>query len=184
MNDVIYTALCACFGLSPSSSDASLLLREAYQEPEPDSRPPRSADVIYYALAPDAAPEPPPSCAAENPSQASHTPAVSSFSAWRLQLVCYGPHALSNARKIRAFLYVDGANLPRGILRKAGIYPVPNPPEPVLLHEPEGSLWRQRADLTVSLRAEEKLTHSARRYAVASAPAVVIVCENRQNFGL
>jgi len=174
---ILYSALCACFGISPSSSEASLLLREAYQEPEPDPRPPRSADMIYYALAPDAAPEPPPSCAAENPSQASHTPAVSSFSAWRLQLVCYGPHALSNARKIRAFLYVDGANLPRGILRKAGIYPVPNPPEPVLLHEPEGSLWRQRADLTVSLRAEEKETHSMRRGAVTIAPAVLIHSE-------
>ena len=57
---------------------------------------------------------------------------------------------------------------------KAGIWPVPDPPEPQLLHEPEGSLWRQRADLTVSLRAEEKETHPARRGAVASAPAVVI----------
>ena len=38
----------------------------------------------------------------------------------------------------------------------------------------EGSLWRQRADLTVSLRAEEKETHPVRRGAVASAPAVVI----------
>ena len=89
-------------------------------------------------------------------------------------MVCYGPNALENARKIRAFLYLDGSGYPRSILRKAGIYPVPDPPEPQLLHEPEGSLWRQRADLTVSLRAEEKETHPARRGAVASAPAVVI----------
>ena len=51
---------------------------------------------------------------------------------------------LSNARKIRAFLFADGPGFPRTILRKAGIRPVPDPPEPMLLHEPEGSLWRER----------------------------------------
>ena len=89
-------------------------------------------------------------------------------------MVCYGPHALENARKIRAFLFLDGAGFPRAVLRKAGLYPVPDPPEPMLLHEPEGSLWRQRADLTVSLRAEETQTHPARRNAVTAAPAVQI----------
>ena len=52
----------------------------------------------------------------------------------------------SYAHKIRSFLYLDGAGLPRQILRKAGIYPVPDPPVPHLLYEPEGSLWRRRAD--------------------------------------
>ena len=28
---ILYAALCACFGLSPSSSGASVLIREAYQ---------------------------------------------------------------------------------------------------------------------------------------------------------
>ena len=171
----IYQALCACFALSPSSPDASALIREAYQEPENAPRPPRSTDVIYYSVVPDTvAAEPPAAYAAENMASASHTPAVSSFSAWTLHVICYGPHALTNARKIRAFLFVDGPGFPRSILRKAGIRPVPDPPEPMLLHEPEGSLWRQRADLTVSLRAEEKETHPARRGAVTVAPAVVI----------
>ena len=175
MTAIIYQALCTCLGLPSSSAQASALIREAYQEPENAPRPPRSTDVIYYSVVPDTvAAEPPAAYAAENTASASHTPAVSSFSAWRLQIVCYGPHALSNARKIRAFLYVDGANLPRGIVRKAGIYPVPSPPEPVLLHEPEGSLWRQRADLTVSLRAEEKETHPGRRGAITRTPAVQI----------
>ena len=88
--------------------------------------------------------------------------------------ICYGPHALSNARKIRSFLYVDGPGFSRAILRNDGLYPVPDPPEPMLLHEPEGSLWRQRADLTVSLRAEEKETHPTRRGAVTVPPAVTI----------
>ena len=174
MNTILFSALCACFGLPASSAAAAVLIREAYMEPENAPRPPRNTDVVYYSLEPDAAPEPPKVYAAENPASLSHAPSVSSFSAWRLQVVCYGPHALENARKIRAFLYLDGSGYPRSILRKAGIWPVPDPPEPQLLHEPEGSLWRQRADLTVFLRAEEKETHPVRRGAVASAPAVVI----------
>ena len=175
MNDMIYKALCACFGLSPSSTEASALIREAYQEPENAPRPPRTADVVYYSLQPDAsAQEAPSAYAAENPSAASHTPVVLSFSAWTLQVICYGPHAEQNARRIRALLFIDGSGMPRSILRKAGIRPVPSPPEPLLLHEPEGSLWRQRADLTIALRAEEKQTHPARRGAVTVPPAVVI----------
>lgn len=176
MNTEIYRSLCACFGLNPSSPEASALIREAYQEPENAPRPPRNKDVIYYSAAPDpAAAEAPPAYIPEDASQASHAAAVSSFSAWTLTVVCYGPHALTNARKIRVFLFADGAGFPREILRKAGIRPVPGPPEPMLLHEPEGSLWRKRADLTVSLRAEEKETHPVRRGAVAAAPAVRIL---------
>ena len=174
MNETIYSALCACFGLSASSSEAAILIREAYQEPENAPRPPRNTDVIYYSLEPDTAPESPAVYGSESPSAASHTPMVSSFSAWRLQVVCYGPHALENARKIRAFLYLDGSGYPRSTLRKAGIYLVPDPPEPQLLHEPEGSLWRERADLTVFLRAEETQQHPNRRNAIRTAPAIEI----------
>lgn len=176
MNTAVYQALCACFGLSPSSSDASVLIREAYQEPENAPRPPRSTDVIYYSIAPDTnTQETPQVYAAENPASASHLPVVLSFAAYRLQIVCYGPHALDNARKIRAFLYLDGSGYPRSILRKAGLYPVPDPSEPMLLHEPEGSLWRERADLTIQLRAEEKETHPVRRGAITVRPAVRIL---------
>ena len=174
-NTILYSALCACFGLLPSSLQASVLIREAYQEPENAPRLPRNTDVIYYSVAPDsAAAENPPAHVPEEASQASHAATVSSFSAWTMTVVCYGPHALSNARKIRAFLFVDGPGFPREILRKAGIRLVPDPPEPMLLHEPEGSLWRERADLTVSIRAEEKETHPMRRDAVAVAPVVLV----------
>ena len=174
MNEAIYNALCACFALQPTSDAASVLIRAAYQEPENAPRPPRSTDVIYYSVAPYSAAESPPAYMADNPSQASHVPSVSLFSAWRLQVVCYGPQALENARKIRALLFIDGSGMPRSILRKAGIRPVPCPAEPLVLHEPEGSLWRLRADLTISLRAEDKETHPGRRDAVTVPPAVVI----------
>ena len=175
MTETIYSVLCACFGLTPSSRQASILIREAYQESENAPRPPRNTDVIYYSVVPDAfAQEVPPVYDVEDPGGGSHAVTVSRFSAWTLQVICYGPHALVNARKIRAFLFVDGPGFPRRILREAGLYPVPDPPEPMLLHEPEGSLWRQRADLTVSLRVEEILIHSERRGAVADVPAVII----------
>ena len=172
---IIYPALCACFGMNPSSAAASVLIREVYLEPESAPRPPRNADVVYYSIAPDpAAREAPAVYSEENAAQGFHAAAVSSFSAWTMQIICYGPHALRNARKIRVFLYVDGPGFPRSILRKAGLYPVPDPPEPMLLHEPEGSLWRTRADLTVSLRAEEKEVHPVRRGAIENVPAVII----------
>ena len=174
MNETIFSALCACFGLQSSSAAAAVLIRQSYAEPENAPRPPRNTDVIYYSLEPDAAPEPPKVYAAENPSAASHTPTVFSFSAWRLQVVCYGPHALENARKIRVFLYLDGSGYPRSILRKAGIWPVPDPPEPQLLYEPEGSLWRRRADLTISLRVRDTLVYSAGRGAIQVAPAIIL----------
>ena len=179
MSDAIYRALCACFGLLPSSLQASVLIREAYQEPENAPRLPRNTDVIYYSFAPDpAAAEAPPAYDAEAFAQSSQMPVVSAFSAWTLTAVCYGPHALINARKIRAFLFVDGAGFPRSILRKAGIRPVPDPPEPMLLHEPEGSLWRKRADLTISLRAEERQVYSSPGNVIAVPPAVMVHTEN------
>lgn len=174
MNENIYAALCACFGLSPSSEEASVLIREAYQNPENNPRPPRDINVIYYSLLPDpTAREDPPAYAGENPASASHVPSVSRFTAWSLQVVCYGPQALENAKQIRSLLFLDGAGYPRAILRKAGIRPVPDPDAPVLLHEPEGSLWRRRADLTVSLRMVEKETHPAKRGSIQTAPAII-----------
>ena len=178
MIETMYHALCACFGLTPSSTQASILIREAYQEPENAPRLPRNTDVIYYSVSPDvSAQEAPPAYSMDHPADASHEAVVSSFSAWTMTVVCYGPHALSNARKIRAFLFVDGPGFPREILRKAGIRLAPDPPEPMLLHEPEGSLWRERADLTVSLRAEEKETHPTRRGAITVPPGVIVYTE-------
>ena len=174
MNDALFSALCACFGLSPNSAEASLLIRPSFQD-DPLPQPPRTTNVVYYAAEPDpTAAEAPPAYGTNSPASAAHTPSVYRFSAWILRIVCYGPEATENAKKIRAFLYLDGAGFPRAILRKVGIYPVPDPPEPTELHEPEGSLWRKRADLTVRLRVEEKQEHPARRNAITVPPAIRI----------
>jgi hypothetical protein len=144
-------------------------------EPENSPWAPRDTDVIYYSVETDqSAGEPPQAYTAENPTGSSHVPTVSGFYAYKLIVVCYGPNAPENARKIRTFLYIDGSGYPRSILRKAGIYPVPDPPEVLIFHEPEGGLWRSRADVVISLRAAETLSHKNRRNAITIAPAIII----------
>ena len=173
MNETIFKALCACLALMPSSEQALSLIRQAYTEPENSPQPARSADVIYWSLTPEQGNDP----ASYNETDASggsHKPTVHRFLPYQLLIVCYGPSCEANARKIRSFLYIDGVNLPRGILRKAGIYPVPDPPVPQLLYEPEGSLWRRRADLTISLRVRDTLVYSAGRGAIQVAPAIIL----------
>ena len=51
--------------------------------------------------------------------------------------------------------------------------PVVDPPQPSLLHEEEGSLWRKRADLTISLRVRDE-QRAQNRGSINSTPAVII----------
>jgi len=169
----IHKALCACLGLSPSSDQALSLIRQAYTEPENSPQPARTADVIYWSLSPEQGTDP----ASYNETAAtsgSHKPIVHRYLPYQLLIVCYGPGCEAYAHKIRSFLYLDGAGLPRQILRKAGIYPVPDPPAPQLLYEPEGSLWRKRTDLIIPLRIRDTLVYTSGRGAITIAPAVIL----------
>ena len=173
MNETIYKVLCACLGLSPDSTQALSLIRQAYTEPENSPQPARSADVIYWSLSPEQGTDPP-SYNETAAASGSHKPTVHHYLPYQLLVVCYGPGCEANAQKIRSFLYLDGAGLPRQILRKAGIYPVPEPPSPQLLYEPEGSLWRRRADVVISLRVREEMVYSTERNAISTPPEVEI----------
>jgi len=173
MHETIFKALCACLGLSPSSAQALSLIRQAYTEPENTPQPARTADVIYWSLSPEQGSD----SASYNETAASsgsHKPMVHRYLPYQLLIVCYGPSCEAYAHKIRSFLYLDGAGLPRQILRKAGIYPVSDPPAPQLLYEPEGSLWRRRADLTIPLRIKETLIYTTGRGAITSPPAIIL----------
>ena len=171
----VFDALCACLNLSPNSRDAVTLIHEAYAEPENVPRPPRIRNVIYWTVFQDPGMDPVSTAYdSEQPGSGRHTPVVYTTLKYQLIIVCYGPAAEAYAHRIRSMLYLDGAGFPRSILRKTGIRLVPDPPEPLLLHEPEGSLWRLRADLTISLRAEETQIHSIRRNAVTVAPVITI----------
>ena len=131
--------------------------------------------MIYYDLLPEnAADAGYPVYTNENPQAASALPAVSSFLPYQLVIVCYGPECEWNARRIRSFLYLDGSGYPRSILRKAGTFPVPRPPMPVLLNEEAGGLIRRRADLVIPLRIRETLVRENRRFAINQVPAVIL----------
>ena len=171
----IFDAFCACLGLGRDSREAAALIQEAYTEPENAPRPPRNRNVIYWTLLQDPASDP--VSTAYNPEPAgSGRNSVTVYTTLKYQLiiVCYGPDAEEYALRIRSMLYLDGSGFPRRILRDAGIYPVPDPPQPAILYEEEGSLWRKRADLTISLRVQFE-TQALSKGSIQSAPVVRII---------
>ena len=170
----IFDALCACLNLNRTSADAIVLIHEAYAEPENAPRPPRNRNVIYWTALQDLASDPVSTeYNAEDSTAGSHVPTVCTTLKYQLIIVCYGPAAEEYAHRIRSMLYLDGSGFPRRILRDAGIYPIPDPPQPALLHEEEGSLWRKRADLTILLRVRDEQTAPARN-TITTAPAVIL----------
>ena len=170
----IFDALCACLNLNRHSAEAAALIHEAYPETEPPPRPPRNRNVIYWTVLQDPSSDPVSTETREERGGGGfHMPVVYTTLKYLLVLVCYGPACEAYARRIRSMLFIDGAGFPRRILREAGIFPVPDMPRVSLLHEEEGSLWRARADLTVSLRVREETSGSSRG-SVALAPIINI----------
>ena len=170
----IFDALCACLNLDRDSAEAAALIHEAYAEPENAPRPPRNRNVIYWTVLQDPASDPVSTeYSAEASGPGTHIPVVCTTLKYRLVIVCYGPAAEEYASRIRHMLYLDGAGFPRRILREAGIFPVPDPPQPALLHEEEGSLWRKRADLAIPLRIRYE-QQAGTRPSIATAPVVIL----------
>jgi hypothetical protein len=169
LSTVIFDTLCSCLGLAADSAEASAMIIPAYQDPEPAPQPPRSRDLVYY----DLSPEPPREGAWETLEYTGRCPLVSAFPAYRLLVVCYGPHCEENAMTIRYFLNLDGAGFPRSILRKAGVWPEPSPPLPTILHEETGSLWRKRADLAITLRILDQSRYPSPQNAIRTPPPVI-----------
>ena len=170
----IFDALCACLGLDKTSSDAIALIHEAYAEPENVPRPSRNRNVIYWTVLRDPSADPVATAyRTEAGGAGRNTTVVYTTLKYQLIIVCYGPACEEYAHRIWHMLYLDGSGFPRQILRSAGIFPVPDPPQPSLLHEEEGSLWRKRADLTISLRVRDEQRSQARG-SISTAPAVII----------
>ena len=170
----VFDALCACLDLDCHSREAASLIREAYAEPENAPRPARNRNAVYWTILRDPAADP--VCDAYIPESAGagrNTHVVYTTLKYQLVIVCYGPACEEYANRIRTMLYTDGFRRPRRILRSAGIYPVPDPPRPALLHEEEGSLWRKRADLAVSLRVRDE-QRSGPVGSVRTVPAVIL----------
>ena len=168
----IFDALCACLNLS--AAEGIKLIHEAYAEPENVPRPARTKNVIYWTVLQDPAADPVSTeWNAGVGSAGTHLPIVCTTVKYNLVIVCYGPACEEYASRIRSMLFLDGRGFPRQILRAAGIYPIPDPPQPSILYEEEGSLWRKRADLTVQLRVRDEQRSQARS-SITTAPAVVL----------
>lgn len=147
LSALFFNVLSVSLGLDPDSEEAAGMIFPAWQDPENAPRSPRDRDLVFYALM-------------ENPASdslwqtvrvAEDGPVVEAFPGYRLLITCYGPHCEENAHTIRFFFFLDGSGQPRSLLRKAGVYPVPSPPLPTILHEEAASLARKRADLTLEL---------------------------------
>ena len=177
MNEAVFAALCGCLGIAPGSDMANALIHKAYLEPENSPQPPRNRDVIYYWIERDPETDDDGQSFLTDQNGAwSHELSslkIRSYLAYKLIVVCYGPRAEDHAHRIRALLFLDGVRKPRGILRAAGIYPVPRPAEPALIREPAGSLWRKRADLIVRLRVKDEIETSQQM--VTDGPEVKII---------
>ena len=169
----IFDALCACLNLNKTSAQAIALIHEAYAEPENVPRPGRNKNVIYWTVLQDPSSDPVSTAYQAEAGSGNHTPVVYTTLKYQLVIVCYGPACEDYALRIRHMLYLDGSGFPRRILRDAGIFPVPDPPMPSLLHEEEGSLWRKRADLTISLRVREE-ERGQTRGSISNVPSVII----------
>ena len=169
----IFDALCACLNLNRSGAEAISLIHEAYAEPENVPGPPRNRNAIYWTVLQDPAPDPAAAAYGTEGGAGRNTTVVYTTLKYQLIIVCYGPASEEYAHRIRSMLYLDGAGFPRQILRAAGIYPVPDPPQPALLHEEEGSLWRKRADLAIQLRVRDEQRSQARG-SITTASAVIL----------
>lgn len=149
---IIYEVLCACFGYQPSSARAQKTFFRAFQPDGTVPQPSRTQDVCYFDLIPEKAPDPKYTEIdrknAANDTYARTVPVA-------LKLYFYGPNAEDNAYRVRTMLFTDSV---RSRFRQSGIIPIPEPEEPVSLPEIEGTMWRKRCDLTVSLRILQSFT--------------------------
>ena len=130
--------------------------------------------MIYWTLLQDPASDPVSTVyIPEGTGTGRNTAVVYTTLKYRLIIVCYGPASEEYALRIRHMLYLDGYGFPRRILRDAGIFPIPDPPQPALLHEEESSLWRKRADLAIPLRIRYE-QQAGTRPSIATAPVVIL----------
>lgn len=171
LEHAIFTTLCACFSLSPDSPEAAYRFRPAYPSNETLPQPPRNKDVCYYALFPESAPDPQPLTVSRDDPLKDIWHRVIPIS---LHFYFYGPHADADALQTRTMLFTDSI---RALLRTAGIIPIPSPPVPISLPEIEGTLWRHRADLALSLRILQQIETPATSITV---PPELLITNNDQ----
>ena len=145
VNLALFRALAVSLSLDPASPEASSGILRAYAAPPPPESS-RQRDLCFYFLVPDPSA---PLYMERKPNAGRNS--VYAFTPCRLTLVLYGPSAPSRAHLILANLFADGHSNPLSLLRRAGIYPVPPAHPPSVLWEEQDSLYRLRADVTLTV---------------------------------
>ena len=144
----LYRAVWRALGsaLALPEKEASVHILRAYAD-APPAEPPPSETVCYYHLQTSA-----PSSMLEERSIQESSPFVSSFIPCSLILVFYGPSCEAWAHRCENFLFQDGPDSPRSILRSVGLYLIPSHSAPSILFEETGKTRRKRADLVIPAR--------------------------------
>ena len=165
----VYEALRKALLLSPEEGAGRIF--RAYADPPPPQVN-RDMDLCFYHLTPDAA-----APMLREQMLRNGRWAVFRFIPCRLFLVFYGNAAETWALRARENLFTDGADAPRGLLRKAGLYLLPPVSPPAVLREEEGSLYRRRADLTLDARLADNSDAPGSASGEMEAPTVEIIPE-------
>ena len=174
IQSAIYRALCACLNLDPSSEAAKAMVILAYQDEEGNPSPPRRRDVVYYTmLKGDEGNDGKQVYGSISQTSGTQRPSVISYLSYQLIVTCYGTNAEKNAHRIRSFIFLDGQNFPRKILRDYGIYLVYPAPQPFVGHEQDGALWRRRVDLIVDMKVRDEIIYGPMRGTVLEAPRII-----------
>lgn len=152
VSDAVYDAVAAAMGLDPEAQSTLDRIVPAYVPGVTTPQYNSNDNVIFFALSEDTlAPDNYLSIKGETESLT-----VTKVVPVSLLLTFYGPDADDDSERCWSRLMVDhGAGSPRSILRANKIVfnygPGRMPPRPVSAPELEGTLWRRRCDLRLSL---------------------------------
>lgn len=165
VSDAVYDAVAAALGLDPEQQSTLDRIVPAYVPGITTPQYNSDDDVVFYALSEETTQES--SYVAvrgksetltdqHGAEQTVHKLAVTKIIPVSLLLTFYGPNSDDDSEKVWARLMVDnGAGSPRSILRANNIvlnYGLGRmPPRPVSVPELEGTLWRRRCDLRLSM---------------------------------
>ncbi len=144
INRAIFLALAASLNLNPTSPEASKTILRSWGTRQPPQSP-KDDNLIFYDLSPD-----PDARMFTERTVVNNITGIYRFIPCRLTIIFYGASSVFRAFQVRDNLFTDGADKPRGILRKAGIYPVPAIRALSTFHEEQNGFFRKRADLVIS----------------------------------
>lgn len=148
VSDAVYNALCAVFQVNPDAQSSMNRFIPAYVEGTSTPQEDRDVDVCYYAVSEERGTAYDYVMLTEDEGKIE----IKATVPVNVLLIFYGPHADDDAEKFWKVIQVDnGYKSARAILRKSNITLNGKPGRPVSVPEVEGTLWRRRCDVPLSL---------------------------------